>query len=152
MRKLNFWIVSILFTFAILAGCGDQNNGNGNNNENNNANNDVNNTSEVENNETEQNENEAVIVVTLSKDDGEETISEEEIAIDEGDILLDVMTEHYDVEQEDGLITSINGIEADESNEEAWIYFVDDEMATVGAAEYELSADEKVRFDFQKWN
>src|SRR5690625_1902091 len=102
MIKLYFSIVSIIFKFSILAGCGDQNNGNRNKNENHNANNDVNNTSDVENNETEQNENEAVIVVTLSKDDGEETISEEEIAIDEGDILLDVMTEHYDVEQEDG--------------------------------------------------
>src|SRR5699024_7226561 len=104
MRKLNFWIVSILFTFAILAGCSDQNNGNGKNNENHDANNEINNTSEVENNETEQNESEAVSGVTLSKDDGEETISEVEIAMDEGDRLLDVMTEHFDIEHDDSFI------------------------------------------------
>lgn len=142
MRKLRLWIVSSLFIFAVLAGCGDQNDVNSNNN----SNNDTNNNAEVNNNEDEE-----IIVLTLSKNDGDEIVSEEEISINEGDILLDVLTEHFDVEHDGGYITSINDIEADESKKEAWFFFVNDEMAPVGAGEYELSANDKVNFDLQKW-
>lgn len=140
MRKIRLFFISVLSVFTILVGCADQNNNNSNN------------ASEIDNNDTNQEQNEAIIVVTLSKDDGDEVMSEEEVTINEGDILLDIMIEDFDAKHDNGFITSIDGIEADDPNEEGWLYYVNDEEAPVGAAEYELSADDKVRFDFQKWN
>ena len=94
---------------------------------------------------------EEVITVTISKDEGEEVLSEKEIAIEENDILMDVMKENYDIEEDNGFITSIDGVAPEEGEEKAWMYFVNDEMAMVGAAEYELEAGDKIVFDLQAW-
>ncbi|MEI3610818.1 DUF4430 domain-containing protein [Pseudogracilibacillus sp. SO30301A] len=94
---------------------------------------------------------EEVITVTISKDEGEEVLSEKEIAIEENDILMDVMKENYDIEEDNGFITSIDGVAPEEGEEKAWMYFVNDEMAMVGAAEYELKAGYKIVFDLQAW-
>ena len=94
---------------------------------------------------------EEVIKVTISKDEGEEVLSEKEIEIEENAILMDIMKENYDIEEDDGFITSIDGVAPEEGEEKAWMYFVNDEMAMVGAAEYELEAGDNVVFDLQAW-
>ena len=65
--------------------------------------------------------------------------------------LLDVLKENFAVEESDGFITSIEGIEQDVDEKIGWIYFINDEMAMVGAAEYELEANDEVNFDLQEW-
>lgn len=145
MKKIKLLLISLLTTFVILSGCTEQNNDGANNNLNNAANTDA-------DNNTEQTENEATVVVTLTKNDNEEIISEREIEVSEGDILLDVMVEDFDAKHDNGFITSIDGVEADDPNEEGWLYYVNGDEAPVGAGEYELSDNDNVRFDFQKWN
>lgn len=94
---------------------------------------------------------EVPISVTISEDEGEEVISEEDMDVEEGDILMDVMEEHYDIEEEDGFINSIEGVAPEEEEEKAWMYSVNDEMAEVGAAEYEVEADDDIVFDLQNY-
>lgn len=96
-------------------------------------------------------EQEETVVITISKDEGEEVITTKEIPIQEGDLLMDVMKEHFTIEEENGFITSIEGIAPAEDEKKAWMYFVNGEMAMVGAAEYELSAGDEVTFDLQSW-
>lgn len=94
---------------------------------------------------------EEVITVTISKDEGKEVLSEKEIEIEENEILMDVMKENYDIEEDNGFITSIDGVAPEEGEEKAWMYFVNDEMAMVGASEYELEAGDNIVFDLQAW-
>lgn len=94
---------------------------------------------------------ENVIIVTISEDEGETVHAEKEIEIEEGAILMDVLKENFDIEEEDGFITAIDGIKQDEEEQRGWIYYVNDEMAMVGAAEYELSYGDHVVFDLQAW-
>ena len=89
--------------------------------------------------------------INVDKNENEEVITEKEIALEEGAILLDVMKEHFDIEEDDGFITSIDGVEQDVDAQLSWMYFVNDEMAPVGAGEYELSVGDKVNFDLQSW-
>lgn len=96
-------------------------------------------------------EQEAVVVITISQDEGEEVLSTKEVSISEGDILMDVMKAHFDIEEDGGFITSIDGIAPKEDEKKAWMFFVNGDMAMVGAAEYELSAGDKVTFDLQSW-
>lgn len=91
------------------------------------------------------------ITVILSVDDGQEQIEEKEIPIEEGAILMDVMKEHFTIEEEGGFIHSIDGIAPAEDEEKAWMYFVNGEMAKVGAQEFELSPGDEVTFDLQSW-
>ncbi|RKQ16144.1 DUF4430 domain-containing protein [Oceanobacillus bengalensis] len=91
--------------------------------------------------------------ITVSINEGEEFLTEKEIAIEDGDILIDVMEENFYIETAfDGeFITSIERVAASDEEQTSWMFFVNDEMPTVGAAEYELSSGDKVLFDLQPW-
>lgn len=143
-RKLWMNVLAIISVVLILAGCG-ANNGNLEGNNNNSGNNNAVNNSTV-------NEEAAVKVeFVISKDNGEEVIETKTIEIEEGDFVLDVLKANFDVEEEGGFVTAIEGIEQDVDAKLGWMYFVNDEMAMVGAAEYELKADDQVNFDLQSW-
>src|SRR5690625_4718596 len=111
-------------------------------------------TNEAENAaETDQNneEQEEIVHFTLSIDEGDEVITEKEVPISEGDLLMDVLKANFDVEEEGGFITSIEGVAPEEDEEKSWMFFVNDEMATVGAQEVELNPGDQVTFDLQAW-
>ncbi|HLR54055.1 MAG TPA: DUF4430 domain-containing protein [Pseudogracilibacillus sp.] len=106
------------------------------------------------NNEAENEAEEAIdasISITISEDEGEEIISEDDWDIEEGDVLMDVLKDHYDIEEDEGFIESIEGVSPEKDEEKAWMYFVNDEMAEVGAAEYEVEADDDIIFDLQSY-
>ncbi|MFC2948280.1 DUF4430 domain-containing protein [Virgibacillus sediminis] len=96
-------------------------------------------------------EKEERVHITLSENEGEEIIAEEEVTITENAILMDVMKENFDIEEENGFITSINGIGPEEGEERSWMFYVNGEMAMVGAQEYELEPGDEVTFDLQAW-
>lgn len=134
MKKGLSYLLAIILAIGVLAGCGTTE------------------TPETNGSTPETQEvNEDVIKVTISKDEGEEILSEKEIAIEEGAILMDVLKENFDIEEDGGFITSIDGVAPEEGEQVAWMYFVNDEMAMVGAAEYELSPGDEVTFDLQAW-
>jgi len=137
VKKGLTYLLSLILAIGVLTGCGTTNEAPEMNNSTNNTE-----TQEV---------NEDVIHVTISKDEGEEVLSEKEIAIEEGAILMDVLKENFDIEEDGGFVTSIDGVAPEEGEQVAWMYFVNDEMAMVGANEYELSPGDEVNFDLQAW-
>lgn len=149
-RRILMTVFALLSALFLMTGCGADN-GDANNINNNSTNNVTNNENNA--NETENESEDAVVEVefTISKDEGEEVIETKTIEIEEGDVVLDVLKDNFDVEENDGFVTSINGVSEDPDNQIGWIYFVNDEMAMVGAAEYELKADDQVNFDLQSW-
>ncbi|SHF57718.1 DUF4430 domain-containing protein [Ornithinibacillus halophilus] len=142
MTKFFLRVAPLLVVFVLVTGCGNVSEGNNNNN----------NGEENQNNNSSENQEEKVYV-TISKDDGEEIVSEKEISIEEGDILMDVMEDNFEIETEfDGaFITSIDGVAAEDGEEKGWLFFINDEMPVKGANELELTPGDKVNFDFQAW-
>src|SRR5690625_1986540 len=100
MNKFVKWITMLMLLFALSA-CGSQDN-------------QTNNNSEEINNETTEEVKEQTVSITISMDEGEETISEKEVPIEDGAILMDIMKENFDVEESDGFITAIEGVEQNE--------------------------------------
>lgn len=136
VKKHFYLLFSIITSLVLITGCA------ANDVNNNNTNNDKVNNEVVE---------ETTITISITKDEGEETLSEKEVEIEEGDILMDVLKEHYNIEEDGGFITEIDGVGPEADEQVAWMYFVNDEMAPVGANEYELKADDHVNFDLQAW-
>lgn len=101
--------------------------------------------------ETEQQIKEEVVVITISKDNQTEIITEKEVPISDHDLLMEVMKENFDIEEDGGFIQSIDGIQPENGEEKAWIYYVNGELAMVGATEYVLIAGDKILFDLQAW-
>ncbi len=108
-------------------------------------------TDEQENTNDQSSTEEGTIHIVISDEEADEVYSEDEVTIEEGAILMDVMQENYDIEEEDGFIHGIDGISPEEGEQKSWIYAVNGEDALVGAAEYELSIDDEVVFDLQAW-
>ncbi|HLS08599.1 DUF4430 domain-containing protein [Lentibacillus sp.] len=145
MNKWFVRIASLLVVIGLLAGCGA---GEEEQTESNNGN------LQTATNESADGElSEDEIRITISKDNGTEYIAEEEIEIEEGAILMDVLQDNFYVETGEGgqFITSIERVPAEENEQKAWLFEVNGEMADVGAAEYELSPGDVVTFDYRAW-
>lgn len=138
MRRLKWMLGSLMLMLGLLTGCGGADDVPPATEEN-----------EESANPTEQAEE--TVTITLSEDEGEEVFEEKTVEIEDGAIVMDVMKENFDVEEEGGFIDSIDGIAPEEGEEKSWMYFVNDEMAMVGAEEYELEAGDEVVFDLQEW-
>lgn len=89
------------------------------------------------------------IKVTL-KEDGEE-ISTKEISIKDGDLLGDIMADNFDVAEENGMISSIEGKKQDNKEQKYWIYTVNGKEAEVGANEYKLAVGDQVEWNLSKF-
>lgn len=144
---MNKWIMrltALFFFIALLAGCGAGQDTQENTQDNG--------TTEAPQEEQANNEAEQeTATITISKNEGEELIAEDEVTIEEGAILMDVLKENFEVEEEGGFINSIEGEVASEVEKMAWMYFVNDETASVGAAEYEVQPGDQITFDMQPW-
>ena len=93
-------------------------------------------------------EAEEMVSFVISRNNGEEVLAEENVEIEEGDTLLNVLQENFEVKvTEEGFITSIEGVSQDEEAGLYWMYEVNQEMASVGAGQYELEAGDEVVFD-----
>lgn len=70
----------------------------------------------------------------------------QEVTAEEDMYLLDIMHENYDIEEEDGFISSIEGHEQDEDAGRYWLYYINGEMPSVGAADYELEEGDQIEW------
>lgn len=136
-------LFTVIVVLTLLVACGDEDSTNSSQQK------------EGQNSASEQSEQneQSIVHITLSEDKEAKVLEEKDVKIEDGDILLDVMKENFDVEvQEGGFISSINGINDDEGTlKKAWMFYVNGEMAMVGAGEVELKDGDEILFDFQSW-
>ena len=82
--------------------------------------------------------------------DGEEIEDgEQAVEVEEGNVLLDVMKENYEIEETATFISSINGHEQDNDASKWWLFDVNGEMGEVGAADYELQAGDLIEWKLE---
>lgn len=65
---------------------------------------------------------------------------------EQGDSVMDVLDDYYNVEDEDGLITAIDGVSQNPSTNTYWMYKINGEMASKGAEEQLVVAGDTVEF------
>lgn len=91
------------------------------------------------------------VTLTLSKDHATEILEEKSVKTNKDSDLMTIMKEHFEIEENNGFIESINGLATDYDAERGWIFYINDEMAIVGAEDLTLSNNDFVRFDYQAW-
>jgi len=87
--------------------------------------------------------------ITITSED--KTVAEKVVVFEEGENLQEVMTETFDVVEEDGFITSLEGLEQSESENKWWTFTANDEMVNVGANEYILEEDDNIDWTLTKF-
>jgi hypothetical protein len=131
---------SIIFvTFIILiilAGCSEDN--------------DNNVTAKTSNSTHSEEVAEDLVRITVSKNNGTEFFTEEEISIKGGEDLLELMQNNFYTEHVEGQITSIERQKAIEEENLLWVITVNDEPLTVNPTEYKVQSGDKIIFDLHE--
>jgi len=90
------------------------------------------------------------ITATVEIEDEDQTVDEKEIETTTDETLMEVMQDNFDIEEDSGMITTIEGIEQDEDDNMYWTYTINDEMVNTGAGETTLEDNDQVVFTYDK--
>lgn len=88
--------------------------------------------------------------VQLTVDFGDE-VKEESFSFKKGETVMDLLQQHFKIEEKDGLVTSINGVSQKPSESVYWMYDVNQKMAEKGVKEQKLSDGDKIVFYLKKF-
>lgn len=102
---------------------------------------------------TESNVVEETVAVSFSFEEDEKEITDltKEIEVQEGQSVLEALIENYEVVEEGGLVSSIEGHEQVEKESKYWLYTVNNEQPTVGASDYILEEGDEVKWSLNAY-
>ena len=83
--------------------------------------------------------------------DGEKELSKKDLSFKDGDSLFDVLKENYSIEDDEGMITAIDGHAQDAKNNKYWVFTINDEQVNVGAKDAKLKNDDRVVFKLEQF-
>lgn len=83
--------------------------------------------------------------------DGDKELSKKQVSFEKGQSLFDVLKETYAVEDDNGMITSIDGHAQDEKNNKYWVFTINDEQVNSGAKDVTLKKDDRVVFKLEQF-
>ncbi|GCF95218.1 hypothetical protein NRIC_31090 [Enterococcus florum] len=81
----------------------------------------------------------------------EEQLESKEISFHTDQSLLAILEKHFDVEVENGLIVSINGVSQDEGKGYYWTFTINDEWGEKGAEETFIKDGDQIVFTYGKF-
>ena len=133
MKKKKLVVLCMIFFFGLLAACSD----------------DATN-SRVTTNDTGSNLGDDMVRLTISLGDGAQFINEQEVEIEEGANLLEVLEKTFYVETNDeGVIRSIERQKVDPEKENKWVLIVNDEPTNTPPKDFILTGGQRITFDLQ---
>ncbi|WP_144808747.1 DUF4430 domain-containing protein [Enterococcus casseliflavus] len=93
----------------------------------------------------------AQISFNNKSEEKDQEIETKTVTFKEGVSLMTIMKENFDLEENQGMITSIDGLAQDEKAGYYWTYTINDEMITTGADDTFLGNNDKVVFTYEKF-
>ena len=90
-------------------------------------------------------EQEEQFQATLVVDFGDK-VDSQEISFEQGDTIMDILEEYFEVESEAGMVTAIDGVSQDAAANTYWMYDINDELAPKGAEEMTISEGDTITF------
>ncbi|NQG96971.1 DUF4430 domain-containing protein [Streptococcus suis] len=73
-------------------------------------------------------------------------IDQKQVMVESGDSVMDVLEDAYEIEEDAGLITVIDGVSQDPATNTYWMYDVNGELAPTGAEEQLVQENDEIRF------
>ncbi|WP_099221435.1 DUF4430 domain-containing protein [Listeria costaricensis] len=87
------------------------------------------------------------IQIDITKNQGAEQLATKKIKADQGMSLYTIMKENFDIEDEEGFITSIDGVSQNASAGEYWLFEINGEMSTKGAKDVQPKDGDQISWD-----
>ncbi|GEM01677.1 protein of unknown function [Halolactibacillus halophilus] len=121
------WLWSLLVALLLVTGCGD-----------------------ASGNETTEITDPIDVEMIISLDHDAERLVDETLTVNDGAVLLDVLSTHYDIEKtSEGFIQAIEGHA--QTSSEFWLFDMNGAPSEVGAGNVELQDGDEVHFDLHAW-
>lgn len=73
------------------------------------------------------------------------------VTFNKGEKLFDVLKNNYAIEDNDGMITSIDGQAQDDKNNKYWVFTINDEQVNSGAKDVVLQEGDRVVFKLEQF-
>ena len=86
----------------------------------------------------------ATATITLIEDDKE--VTSKEISFTEGDTVLEALKANFDVKENSGFVTEIDGKSQDEKASKYWMYYVNNKEAEKGADSIEVAPGDTIEW------
>lgn len=90
------------------------------------------------------------VTIEVTMDNGKEEVAKENIEVKAGANVYDVMKENFKIEDDNGMITSIEGKKQDAAASKYWMFEVNDEPAMKGAKDIEVKAGDVITWDLHE--
>lgn len=87
------------------------------------------------------------VTIEVTQNNGDSKVEKKTVEMKEKETLLDVMKKNFKIEDDNGFITSINGIKQDTKENKYWLFDVNGTPAVKGANETELKNGDHVKWD-----
>ncbi len=130
MKRTFYWFSFVGCLFLFLGGCT------------------MNNPSKQETQLSENQQKQQTAQITIQEDG--KTVTNQTVSFKTGDTLLNVLKEHFIIEEEQGFITSIEGHSQEKDKQKYWTFTIDGERATKGAKDIKLKKNQRIVFDLAK--
>ncbi|MGX6977810.1 DUF4430 domain-containing protein [Vagococcus elongatus] len=100
---------------------------------------------------TKQKQSEEEINVFIKIVEEDNTIADKELQVPSDSSLMSVMKENFDIVEEGGFITSVEGVEQKAEENFFWTYKINDEEVMTGAEDTILNEGDKVVFTYAQF-
>ncbi|MEY8445215.1 DUF4430 domain-containing protein [Enterococcus ratti] len=87
------------------------------------------------------------VAITVTKDHGAKKIADKKVSVKERTTLDTIMKENFDVKEQGGIITSINGTTQDKEAGKYWLFDLNGQPATKGAKDIKPENGDKISWD-----
>ncbi|MGT2910594.1 DUF4430 domain-containing protein [Streptococcus cameli] len=68
------------------------------------------------------------------------------VHFEKDDSVMDILEENYEVDEDNGMVTAIDGVSQDVSKKTYWMYDINDELAPKGAEEMTVAEGDTIVF------
>ena len=95
---------------------------------------------------TNSSQEQTAMKVTLTLVEDEKEITSKEVEVSEKESVLDILKANFEVKEDSGFVTSIDGKGQDAKANKYWMYYIKDKEADKGAADMTVSDSDKIEW------
>ncbi|MGT2799366.1 DUF4430 domain-containing protein [Streptococcus marmotae] len=91
-------------------------------------------------------DSEQTYTATLKVTFPDDKVVEEKVSFEKDDTVMDILEDYHKIEEQEGLVTSIDGVTQDTAKNTYWMYDVNGELAPKGAKEMQVTDGDTIAF------
>ncbi|HDR7495001.1 TPA: DUF4430 domain-containing protein [Bacillus cereus] len=90
------------------------------------------------------------VTIEVTTDNGKNKVAKENVKVEDGENLYDAMKAKFKIEDDKGMITSINNIKQNKNENKYWMFDINKEPAIKGVKDIQLKAGDLINWDLHE--